>query len=127
MNNWNLDKLYPSFESKEFKADLVRLDENIAELNGYKDRLDDSVETVEGYLKTLIKSATLYRTLGAFSSLTKSTNTSDSNAINSKQSYCIEPKQNQVFHNYIEYCLPSQFFHHFELQYRKHNLYNPHQ
>ena len=58
MNNWNLDKLYPSFESKEFKADLVRLDENIAELNGYKDRLDDSVETVEGYLKTLIKSAT---------------------------------------------------------------------
>ncbi len=81
MNNWNLDKLYPSFESEKFKADLVKLDENIAELNNYKDRLDDSVETVEGYLKTLIKSATLYRTLGAFSSLTKSTNTSDSNAI----------------------------------------------
>ncbi|MEI6857703.1 M3 family oligoendopeptidase [Psychrilyobacter sp.] len=81
MNNWNLDRLYPSFESEKFKADLVKLDENIAELNSYKDRLDDSAETVEGYLKTLIKSATLYRTLGAFSSLTKSTNTSDSNAI----------------------------------------------
>jgi oligoendopeptidase F len=81
MNNWNLDRLYPSFDSKEFNEDLIRLDENIAELNNYKDRLDDSVETVEGYLKTLIKSATLYRTLGAFSSLTKSTNTSDSNAI----------------------------------------------
>ncbi|WP_028854900.1 M3 family oligoendopeptidase [Psychrilyobacter atlanticus] len=81
MNNWNLDKLYPSFDSKEFNEDLIRLDENIAELNSYKDRLDDKVETVEGYIKTLAKSATLYRTLGAFSSLTKSTNTSDSNAI----------------------------------------------
>lgn len=30
MNNWNLDRLYPSFDSEEFKADLIRLDENIA-------------------------------------------------------------------------------------------------
>ncbi len=33
--NWNLDRLYPSFESAEFTADVKELDERIADLTGY--------------------------------------------------------------------------------------------
>ncbi len=81
MNNWDLTALYLSFDSKEYKEDLKKLDKTIEELNNFKEKLDDNSETVEKYLKTVAKLRTLNRTLGGYASLRKSTNTSDIEAI----------------------------------------------
>lgn len=82
MSNWNLEKLYPSFDSKEFKEDLKRLDLIIEGLNGFKGRFDECRETLEGYLRNLIEYNEVDGRLGTFSFLSKSTNTSDEDAIN---------------------------------------------
>ena len=81
MSNWNLDKLYTSFDSKEYKDDFEKLDQTIIELNNFKEMLDKDTLDIEKYLKTLSKYRTLGRKLGGFASLTKSTDTSNSNAI----------------------------------------------
>ena len=81
MSNWDLTALYPSFDSKEFKSDLEKLDKTIEKLNSFKEKLDDNPETVEGYLKVMAELRSLKRTLGGYSSLRKSTNTSDAEAI----------------------------------------------
>ncbi len=81
MSNWNLEKLYPSFDSKEFQEDLKRLDVIIEGLNGFKGRFDENIETLEGYLKNLIEYNQVDGKLGTFSFLAKSTNTSDEDAI----------------------------------------------
>jgi len=81
MSNWNLDKLYTSFESKEYKEDLEKLDKSVNELNSYKKEIEKGNLDVEKYLKTLSNYRVLVRKLGAFASLTKSTDTSNTEAI----------------------------------------------
>ena len=81
MNNWNLDKLYPSFESEKFKSDLAKIDEVIKRLNYFKGKFNQNGENLESYLKTLIDYFVVNRTLGAFCSLSKSTNATDKEAI----------------------------------------------
>lgn len=81
MNNWNLDKLYPSFESEEFKADLEKMDEVIKRLNDFKGQFNKNGENLENYLKTLIEYFVVNRTLGAFCSLSKATDATNKDAI----------------------------------------------
>jgi len=81
MNNWNLEKLYPSFDSKRFQDDLKELDSIIEKLNGFKGKFDQESETLENYLRTLIDYCDVEGRLGTFSSLSKSTNTTDEAAV----------------------------------------------
>lgn len=80
MNNWNLEKLYTSFDSKEFQEDLKRLDNTIERLNGFKGGFDQGPGTLERYLRDLIDYTDVEGRLGTFSSLSKSTNTTDEDA-----------------------------------------------
>ncbi len=80
MNNWNLEKLYTSFESREFQGDLKRLEGIIERLNGFKGGFDQDPKTLEDYLKSLIDYTDVEGRLGTFSSLSESTNTTDEDA-----------------------------------------------
>lgn len=81
MNNWDLDKLYPSFESEKFKVDLEKIDEVIQKINRFKGQFDPEGKNLESYLKTLIEFYVLNRTLEEFCYLTKSIDTTNKGAI----------------------------------------------
>lgn len=81
MNNWNLDKLYPSFESEKFKGDLEKMDVVIKKLNGFKGQFDPNGGNLESYLKTLIEYFVLDITLEEFCSLSKATDATNKDAI----------------------------------------------
>lgn len=83
MKNWDLSKLYTSFESGELKEDWKKLDDSIAKLNDFKEKFDNKVETLEDYLKATIEYDTIIRRLMAFFYLSKATNTTDQDAIKS--------------------------------------------
>lgn len=83
MNNWDLSKLYTSFESNELKEDWKKLEDSIVKLNGFKEKFDNSIETLEEYLKAAIEYETIVRRLIAFFYLSKSTNTTNQDAIRS--------------------------------------------
>lgn len=81
MNNWNLERLYTSFDSEGFQGDLKKLDGIIERLNGFKGSFDSNIPTLESYLKALIEYYSVEGRLGTFSSLSESTNTTDEDAI----------------------------------------------
>ncbi len=81
MNNWDLTKLYPSFESKEFLEDLKNLDNIIERLNSFKKQFENKEECLEDYLRTLTEFGSLMWRLDAFSFLTKATDTTSENGI----------------------------------------------
>ncbi|MGE3062164.1 MAG: M3 family oligoendopeptidase [bacterium] len=83
---WNLDALYPSFESNEFLEDIKTLDLEIAELIefGNSDFSADKRAAIEKYIGLAEKFYnTLYR-LFAFCSLTLAVDTSNSSGMNFK-------------------------------------------
>lgn len=80
MENWDLSKLYPSYDSDKFQNDLKTLEEYVQEANSFVERFDNenqSFTLVEEYLKFDSKLRTLIRTLFGFVSLNSATNTTD--------------------------------------------------
>ena len=85
--NWSLKKLYPSFESNEFKEDMNNLTKEITSINEWIDEAtkdyDNVIVKLEEYLKKSIKLNELISKLGVFIELSISVNTKDSEALKS--------------------------------------------
>lgn len=79
--NWNLDALYTSFESDAFKNDFNRLEALQKEVENWAKAIEEksieNKEIFEGYIKYATELRTLASRIGAFCSLTFSTNTKD--------------------------------------------------
>lgn len=80
MNNWNLDKLYPSFESEQFQNDLVRLDKLVEEIKGFEVKLHD-YKDVKGrllaYIENSIALSEVAERLFSYASLRQSTDSTN--------------------------------------------------
>lgn len=79
MENWDLTKLYPSFDSVEFKEAFEGFDVLIKKTNEFKQRFnEENAQTViTDFLVNEIEVTTVVRRLGAFISLSMATNTTD--------------------------------------------------
>jgi pepF/M3 family oligoendopeptidase len=77
MNNWDLNKLYESYESENFQNDLLKLDELIKTKNLFKQRFDneDYASIITDYLLSEVELAALVRKQLNYVSLRQSTNT----------------------------------------------------
>ncbi len=86
---WNLDALYTSFDSNEFKEDKKRLLQMIDELECFvKKSVKENLEPVEfisKYLNVREMSASLHFKLAAFSELSLSVETSNTTALKNKE------------------------------------------
>lgn len=71
---WNLDKLYTSFESKEYVEDLEKLDELIKDFTDWAEKNlnlpEDAANKIETYLNKLINLTNVFTKLISFASLT---------------------------------------------------------
>lgn len=83
--NWNLDSLYPSFESEEFKSDFALLDTLISDYDLWSTEIESGkIEpkfAIESYIKKYSKIKELTLKLYSFSSLSFATNTKNDTAI----------------------------------------------
>ncbi|HEY4431163.1 MAG TPA: M3 family oligoendopeptidase [Paenibacillus sp.] len=83
---WNLDSLYPSFESEKLKGDRALLRQHIADLKewakGNLKREDVSITAIEEFLKIYNDYKSVYVCLLAYAELTLSANSSSEQAIN---------------------------------------------
>lgn len=79
MENWDLSKLYTSFDSDEFQNDLKKLDEMIMKTNAFIERFNDEDYSVvlTDFLLNEIELSNLTSRLGTFVRLTMATNTTD--------------------------------------------------
>jgi pepF/M3 family oligoendopeptidase len=81
---WNLDKLYPSFDCEEFKADLKRIDALIETINAWSGENLDSplnpVEKISWWIDKNIELGHLYSRLSSYAGLRFSVDSSDSRA-----------------------------------------------
>lgn len=85
MYEWQLDDLYVSYESKEFKADWKKLNqfkEDFSELS-----LKDNLESIKAAVKFKEDLLITARRIGAYISLTLSTNTTDEISTNYRGQY----------------------------------------
>ena len=82
---WNLDKLYTSFESKEYRDDLKKLDNLIKDFTGWSDNNLNSSENpiykTETYLNKLIELTNLFTKLMSFASLTSNVDAKNEHAL----------------------------------------------
>ncbi len=78
--NWSLNALYSSFESENFKSDLLLLESEIESLNVKSEALSE-VTHVENYFRTLESIQKIAIKLYSFSSLTFSTDTNNQSAL----------------------------------------------
>ncbi|MGB3367988.1 MAG: M3 family oligoendopeptidase [Acidaminobacteraceae bacterium] len=82
--NWNLDSLYPSFNSNEFKSDLTLLDNLICDYDTWSKQIESSELApkiaIESYIKKYSEIKGLVLKLYAFSSLSFSTDTKNDDA-----------------------------------------------
>lgn len=82
--NWSLKEIYTSFNSKEFKDDIEKLEKTINEINNFAQTLDkvkaDTCFLLEEYINYNIQLITLVRKLSSFVNLSLSINANDSNA-----------------------------------------------
>lgn len=73
---WSLDKLYTSFESKEFQSDLEKLDEGITEFNNWANEnllsLNNPVNKIEDFIKFSAEISTILTKLRSYATLTSS-------------------------------------------------------
>jgi pepF/M3 family oligoendopeptidase len=71
---WNLDKLYTSFESKEYVEDLEKLDELIKDFTDWAEKNlnlpEDAANKIETYLNKFINLTNVFTKLISFASLT---------------------------------------------------------
>ena len=80
MNNWDLNKLYSSYESKEFQDDLLKVDNLINKFNEFKSHLSEKKEAnvlLTDFLLLTSELTTLIEKLFSFISLNSATNTTD--------------------------------------------------
>lgn len=99
--HWSLNELYPSFESKEFKNDLILCDNLIEEINNWSlENLKETnkpVDKIEFFLRKIIKYNKKITMLMAYSQLRLSVEAKNNEAIKyiefleEKQSRIIEP------------------------------------
>lgn len=80
MYEWQLDDLYPSYESEAFQGDLASLDEFKDEMLALK--LDDSLEAVKAVIDLKERLYITTRRLSAYISLNLSTNATDEESTN---------------------------------------------
>jgi len=82
---WNLDALYTSFDSPEFKKDLEQCDEGIKAIKEWSDtQLQDTknpVEKMETYITTITSFYHILSRLSAFAQLSLSVNAKDEKAL----------------------------------------------
>ena len=75
---WNLDSLYPSLASTEYKNDLLELEETFSKLQVQLDApKSDFPAWLNSYLALLNKEAFLLKTLGAYAYIIYSTDTTN--------------------------------------------------
>ena len=83
--NWDLSKLYPSFDSDEFKSDMKRVKDSLEEAAKWAETELKSTENAENKLAKLIETAkeqmTLQWRLGAFAQLTLATDATNETAL----------------------------------------------
>ena len=82
MENWDLSKLYTSFDSEEFQNDFKKFDEMISKTNAFIEEFKSTeYQTVlTNFLLNQIELTDLTTRLGAFINLTMATNTTDPEA-----------------------------------------------
>lgn len=76
---WNLDSLYPSLDSKEYKNDLSELENTFSLLQDMLNKADknDFPEWLNSYIDLLNKESSLLKTLQAFAYIIYSTDTTN--------------------------------------------------
>lgn len=79
MENWDLTKLYPSFDSEEFQNDFKAFDQMIEKTNAFKEtfKSENHQEVLTNFLLNQVELNNLTSRLGAFINLTMATNTTD--------------------------------------------------
>ena len=86
---WSLKELYPSFDSKEFKGDMVALDAYIQEYKTWVDSItvnySDVVKKLEDYIEIESRGAKLISKLYDFAELTLSVDTKNKQALKSSE------------------------------------------
>ena len=96
MNNWDLSKLYQSFESKEFLSDVEKMDFFIDKSNEFKKRFikeSDSLVVLTDYLLLSIEIDELVERLFGFVSLSSATDTT--NPISAKYNVILNKKYSE--------------------------------
>lgn len=82
---WNLDKLYTSFQSKNYKGDLEKLDLLIGNFNKWADdnlnSLDSPVKKIEEYIEFSKDISSLFAKLASFASLSSAVDARDEDAL----------------------------------------------
>lgn len=79
MKEWDLTKLYKSFEDENFINDFKQISDLHSQMNNYRNSNDE--KSLESFLTDLIKQNQLIEKLANYISLTLSANTIDSNAL----------------------------------------------
>ena len=80
MVNWDLSKLYTSYESNEFQKDVSKIDDYITQVNSFKERFlsdEEASKIVEDFLKLEIEIQNHVGRVYSFVSLKQTTNTTD--------------------------------------------------
>ncbi len=80
MVNWDLSKLYTSYESKDFQNDVLKIDDYIKKINSFKERFlsgEEASIVVEEFLKLEIKIQNHIGRVYTYVSLQQTTNTTD--------------------------------------------------
>lgn len=82
-HSWNLDPIYPSFESDAFQNDLKKVEKQIEELNQLSQKLsmDTASKDIEEYLNELNDFYYTYSRLSSYAGLTFTVDTSNVNAL----------------------------------------------
>ena len=106
MENWDLSKLYTSFDSEEFQNDFKKFDEMIIKTNAFIEEFksDEYQSVLTDFLLNQIELTNLTSRLGAFINLTMATNTTD--PVSSKYMVMLQRKYTEltvVFTMWSEY------------------------
>lgn len=95
---WNLDKLYPSFESDEFKTDLKKVDELLDNFSEWAEKTfsddPDSKDVMERYISFSMEIHNTLSRLSEFSELTWSVEAKNETAM--KMSEVLEEKKTKL-------------------------------
>lgn len=107
---WNLDKLYTSFESKEFQSDLGKLDEQIIKFNNWANEnllsLDNPAKKIEDFIKFSAEISTILTKLRSYASLTSSVDAKNESASKYKDILSVKAsemtKPNVMFQSFMK-------------------------
>lgn len=89
MSKWNLDALYTSYQSPEFKQDMAVIKTKIEEMKALSEALPEKIEAEHAHqiLEVLSTFQLLLRKVGAFISLNSSTDTTDPITVSYRDQY----------------------------------------